>query len=79
MLKSLTVAVLEFLAGTAWTWIITSHLLLDVYRHIALCLTAVGHEIGARSLHLAHIRLALLGRSLGFRCIPQWDERSEKE
>ena len=57
-------AVLELLARAARTWIVTSHLLLHMHRHLALLLAAVGHKIGTLGLHLAHVRLALLCRSL---------------
>ena len=62
-LKALAVAVLELLARSAWTWIVTSDLLVDMNRHIALLLTAVCYEVIARCLHLVHVRLALLGWS----------------
>ena len=64
-LKSLSVAILELLARTARTWIISTDLLLDMNRHIALLLATISHQIRTGSLHLAHIRLTLLSRSLG--------------
>ena len=73
-------AVLELLAAAAWTWIISSYLLLHMHRSVALRFAAVGNEVVARSLHLAHVCLARL-RSLtrGFRSISERDMRSEKE
>ena len=65
-LQSLAVAVLELLARAAWTWVVTSHLLFHMNWHLTLLLASVGNKISARSLHLAHVWLALLCRSLGF-------------
>ena len=80
-LKALAVAVLELLARSAWTWIVTSDLLVDMNRHIALLLSPVCHKVGAGSLHLLHfISLRLLrSRSLCLRRISERDESSEEE
>ena len=66
-------AVLELLAGTAWAWIVTSHLLLHMYRHLALRLTAVCHEVCAGCSHVVHVISSWLlwSRSLCLRCVPE--------
>ena len=71
-LKPFTVAVLELRARAARTWVVTAYLLLHMYRSIALRLATIGHEVCTRCAHLAHIRLALLGRSLCLRSIPEY-------
>ena len=45
MLETFAVAVLELLAGAAWTRIVSSYLLVHMYRHIALLLAAVCHKV----------------------------------
>ena len=50
-----------------------------MHRHLALLLAAIGHKIGSRCLHLAHIRLALLCRSLCLRCVTKRNMCPEQE
>lgn len=70
-----TMAVLEFLAAAAWTWVITSDLLLHMDRHPALLLASVGDEVGARCGHLLDIAAALLWSCLTrLGCVTKRDE-----
>ena len=71
--------VLVLLAGAAWTRVITPYRLLHVYRHLALLLAAVCNEVCPACAHLAHVRLALRGRSLDRSGLSQRDMRPEKE
>jgi hypothetical protein len=78
-LKALAVAVLELLAGTAWTWVISSNLLLDMHRHLALWLTGISNKICSACIHHAHVRLARSCRRLCCLTISERNIRSEEE
>ena len=72
-------AVLELLAGSARTWVITSDLLLYMYRHSALRLSAVSDQVSTACVHLAHVRLARLRRCLRCRAVTKRNMSTEKE
>ena len=72
-------AVLEFLSRTARAWIISTHLLIHMYRHLALWLTAVCHKVSSACVHLAHVRLAWLCWSLSGRTVSERNVGTEKE
>ena len=50
-----------------------------MYRHSALRFSSVGHEVCPACVHLAHVRLARLRRSLGCVAVPERDVSPEKE
>ena len=73
-------AVLVFESRTAWTWIISSYLLLHMDRHLGLRLASIGGKVAALGLHSGHILLRLrLSRLLCLVRISQEDRCTEKE
>ena len=77
--ESLAVAVLVFLTGSAWTWVVTADLLFGMDRNLGFLLS-VGDEIVAVGIEMVHVPAAFRSPHFtGFVVFTKWDEGSEQE